>query len=286
MKKRNIIIYTMVTYVWSYTFWLIAIFMALDMDHEILLNEHFVKSLLTESILGEVMIISIIALAAVYGPLVGSLVLALLDKDHLHNFKKRLFVNRNVKLYLAAVIIFLLIGFVPSLPLIFVFGFTSESAITIILILILFFVIQLGSSGTEEFGWRGFLLPELLKDNNGWEASLKTGIIWALWHLPVVLYIFHLQGMPVFAMFFSFIGFSVGIVAMSVVHTYFFVKSKSVIFSVFVHAVSNTIPLISGLLIANSYTVAIASQILIWVVVAILVKKNKDLYYGTNIELD
>lgn len=280
MNKKNIIIYTTISYVWSYTFWAIAIFMSLNMEHELLLNEHFARSLVTESIIKDVLVLSLIALLAVYGPFIGSIVLCFIDKEHSVNFRKRLSFKVSLKLYLIALSIFLLIGFVPSIPLVFIFGFTGEPTLNIFLIIILFFVIQLGSSGTEEFGWRGFLLPEIMKENNGWQASLKTGIIWALWHMPIVLYIFHLQGMPVIAMLFSFIGFSVGIVAMSVVHTYFFVKSKSVILSVFVHAVSNTIPLISGLLIANSYTVAIASQILIWVVITVLIKKNKELYYS------
>ena len=37
----------------------------------------------------------------------------------------------------------------------------------------------------EEIGWRGFLLPRLLPRLGPWGASAATGVIWALWHLPL-----------------------------------------------------------------------------------------------------
>ena len=35
----------------------------------------------------------------------------------------------------------------------------------------------------EELGWRGFLLPELLKKNNWVISSLVIGCVWTVWHL-------------------------------------------------------------------------------------------------------
>ncbi|MGL1890144.1 MAG: CPBP family intramembrane metalloprotease [Spirochaetaceae bacterium] len=123
------------------------------------------------------------------------------------------------------------------------------------------------TSGAEEYGWT---------------ASLYTGLIWAFWHLPIVIYIFYLQGMPPFAMIFSFIDFTVGSVAMSVVYTYFYEKTKSTFFAVYIHAVGNTIPFIASLLITDSYKVSIFTQLLIWIVVAVIVKKNKDIFPNNN----
>lgn len=40
----------------------------------------------------------------------------------------------------------------------------------------------------EELGWRGYLLPRLLGTRMGvWPAVVATGLIWALWHLPLNL---------------------------------------------------------------------------------------------------
>jgi len=38
----------------------------------------------------------------------------------------------------------------------------------------------------EEFGWRGFLLPKLLKTNNFILTNIKLGFIWSIWHLPIM----------------------------------------------------------------------------------------------------
>lgn len=38
----------------------------------------------------------------------------------------------------------------------------------------------------EEYGWRGYLLPELTKNNGKTESTIIVGIVWALYHVPVV----------------------------------------------------------------------------------------------------
>jgi membrane protease YdiL (CAAX protease family) len=40
----------------------------------------------------------------------------------------------------------------------------------------------------EEIGWRGFLLPRLLQLGiRQWPASMICGVIWGLWHAPLIL---------------------------------------------------------------------------------------------------
>jgi len=39
----------------------------------------------------------------------------------------------------------------------------------------------------EEIGWRGLLVPELLKVTSFRNTALISGVIWALWHFPLIL---------------------------------------------------------------------------------------------------
>ncbi|MDQ6808293.1 MAG: CPBP family intramembrane metalloprotease, partial [Verrucomicrobiota bacterium] len=48
----------------------------------------------------------------------------------------------------------------------------------------------------EELGWRGFLYQELRR-MNFWFASLFTGVIWGLWHLPIIINGYNYPGHPV-----------------------------------------------------------------------------------------
>lgn len=45
----------------------------------------------------------------------------------------------------------------------------------------------LGGPLFEEFGWRGFLQPNLQKVLPPWVAAVGVGVLWSLWHLPLFL---------------------------------------------------------------------------------------------------
>jgi membrane protease YdiL (CAAX protease family) len=38
----------------------------------------------------------------------------------------------------------------------------------------------------EEWGWRGYMMPKLLKLMPKWAAVLLGGVIWGLWHAPII----------------------------------------------------------------------------------------------------
>lgn len=58
-------------------------------------------------------------------------------------------------------------------------------AMQIVQALILGPVINLAFAIGEELGWRGFLLPRLLPLGQ-WKALVVSGLIWGLWHAPVI----------------------------------------------------------------------------------------------------
>ena len=53
------------------------------------------------------------------------------------------------------------------------------------IVLLAYFII--GGGGMEEPGWRGFALPRLLARYKPLGASLILGLVWSLWHWPVLM---------------------------------------------------------------------------------------------------
>jgi membrane protease YdiL (CAAX protease family) len=47
----------------------------------------------------------------------------------------------------------------------------------------------------EEFGWRGYLLPTLNETFSKLQSSVITGIVWMLFHVPVVFLLARLEGL-------------------------------------------------------------------------------------------
>lgn len=82
----------------------------------------------------------------------------------------------------------------------------------------------------EEFGWRGFALPVLLRKFAPIWAGLILGVIWGFWHLPAFL----LSGMQQSE--WSFFAFFIGVMAISVIVTALFNASKgSILLSAVFH---------------------------------------------------
>jgi membrane protease YdiL (CAAX protease family) len=84
----------------------------------------------------------------------------------------------------------------------------------------------------EEIGWRGFFIYELRKVFSITGVSIFSGIIWASWHWPLIVY----YGENVIL---ELITFFVVIISMSFIMTYYTFKSKSLWPAVTFHAVSN-----------------------------------------------
>jgi membrane protease YdiL (CAAX protease family) len=112
----------------------------------------------------------------------------------------------------------------------------STPALIVIMVLLLGTVGCIRAMSTivgEEIGWRGFLIWELRKVLPFGGVALVSGIIWAIWHWPIVIY--YGGGDPVIQM----AAFTVMITAMSVIMTYFTFKSESMWPAILFHAAHN-----------------------------------------------
>ncbi|MBN2322312.1 MAG: CPBP family intramembrane metalloprotease [Spirochaetes bacterium] len=86
----------------------------------------------------------------------------------------------------------------------------------------------------EEFGWRGFALPRLLRRYSPLVASLILGTLWGLWHLPS----FFVSGLPQGGIQFPL--FLLGALVLSVAVTWIFIHTGgSIFFSFLLHYTVN-----------------------------------------------
>lgn len=72
----------------------------------------------------------------------------------------------------------------------------------------------------EEFGWRGFVLPQLQTHHTDLSASLLVGLVWGLWHLPN-LWPFNPGQEPL-----DLLLFMADIVTISIVYTWLYTNSR------------------------------------------------------------
>lgn len=99
------------------------------------------------------------------------------------------------------------------------------------------FVLLLPSVLGEELGWRGFLVPELAKFMSFTNVALTSGLIWAVWHWPLIFMgLYGNEGTPLYYQLFFFTLF---ITADAVIMTYLRFKTDSIWTAVIFHMSGN-----------------------------------------------
>ena len=88
----------------------------------------------------------------------------------------------------------------------------------------------------EEIGWRGFLVPQLAKVTSFTKLSLLSGLIWSLWHYPILLFADYNSGTPAW---YGLTCFTLMVVGISFVFAWMRLKSGSVWTGMFLHASHN-----------------------------------------------
>ncbi len=88
----------------------------------------------------------------------------------------------------------------------------------------------------EEIGWRGFLVPELAKQMSYTKLSLLSGIIWAAWHSPLLLFADYNAGTN---RWYAMSCFTVMIVSTSFIFAWLRLKSESLWPAAVLHASHN-----------------------------------------------
>jgi uncharacterized protein len=95
---------------------------------------------------------------------------------------------------------------------------------------------SIGNALGEEIGWRGFLVPELFKITGFSRTALFSGLVWALWHYPVLIGADYNAGTPTW---YSLTCFTVLVLATSFVFAWMRLKSGSLWTGALLHASHN-----------------------------------------------
>ncbi|HEY2378241.1 MAG TPA: type II CAAX endopeptidase family protein [Gemmatimonadaceae bacterium] len=95
---------------------------------------------------------------------------------------------------------------------------------------------SLMSATGEELGWRGFLVPTLAKTMSFGRLSLLSGAIWAVWHMPLIIFADYNGGTPAW---YSVTCFALMVVALGVPFAWLRLRSGSVWPAAILHASHN-----------------------------------------------
>jgi len=87
----------------------------------------------------------------------------------------------------------------------------------------------------EEIGWRGFLVPELAKRFSFMSTAVLSGAIWALWHVPIIVFAGYNMGTGLYGL----VVVSANMIVLCFVLTWLRLKSGSLWTGVILHASSN-----------------------------------------------
>ncbi len=165
------------------------------------------------------------------------------------------------------------------------------SALTLLLIsalqiIIIGPIINIIPTMGEELGWRGYLLPKLRVVFSDRVALIITGVIWGLWHTPVIV-MGHNYGTQYFGYpWLGILGMTIFCVVLGIIEGYITIKLESAFPAAMIHSTVNAGAALPICLVKGSYNTLLGPAItglvgglpFIIVAVILLIKtKNKTL---------
>jgi membrane protease YdiL (CAAX protease family) len=230
-----------------------------------------------------------------YGPFIAAVIITWLGSDSVRAWARQIVDWRVApRWYLAALAVPLLVVALTSVGLTLV-GTTVDPGLLpgrISLVLVSFVSIALIGGGNEEPGWRGLALPKLQERYAPVPATLVLGVVWALWHLPLLA-----TGTTEFHGLASFVELApttavriLNIVGVAFVLTWIYNATGSVLLAILAHTGFNTanstlVPLPLEVIGAgDSTTILVVTTFVLWVVVVVLLVGTRGRlgYDGTS----
>jgi membrane protease YdiL (CAAX protease family) len=109
----------------------------------------------------------------------------------------------------------------------------------------------------EEIGWTGFAFPSMARRRTAFRAAMELGVIWSLWHAPVIDYLGtatpHGRWWAAY-----FLAFGAAMTAIRVLIAWLYVNTRSLLLAQMMHAAS------TGALVVLSPAGVSAAQEVFW----------------------
>lgn len=186
-------------------------------------------------------------------PLISTLITVEQNKSDFKIFKNQMFKYKlNVLWYIGILILPLIISGVCWL---FNLLITGKSVLFLskpVYMVLLFIPSMIIGGGLEEVGWRGMLLPQLLKKISPLKSTLIVSIIWALWHVPL----WFIPGVPQYGS--NFIIFLIDVISLTFLLSTIYIKTQSILMCILFHATENAYFTYMGI---NSWANSFKSQL-------------------------
>ncbi|MFH5834984.1 CPBP family intramembrane glutamic endopeptidase [Proteiniclasticum sp. C24MP] len=272
--NRKTKMYLIIAFAWTWIGWGGA-YMLSERAGLVLSTESTLLTLFTKFLGTEAFAPQLIFALAVYGPFVGFLTVS-----GFRSLNGRADKRRNLWPYV------FLIPVISVLPAVILSLFTSfydlkgQSIGTAFSAVWMYFLFNIITSGTEEFGWRGFLYPEMKAEGMSfWDIAWKGGFVWALWHFPLLFILYLPAGAAVLIP--SLIGFTASIVAMNYITNFLYEAMDSILAVILLHGMNNTMSFLLVLLFPGT-PFTLLTSLMAWAFVWWIEKKHGDLIQAVN----
>jgi len=130
--------------------------------------------------------------------------------------------------------------------------------------------------GLEELGWRGVLLPELMKKYSILVSTVIVSITWVVWHIPL----WFIKGVPQYGS--NFVEFAFSVIGFALLLSIVYTKTKSIFMCILFHSLVNSYMAIfsTPCLDSSSEIINIAVKFIVCIcifIVFLILNKNSTL---------
>lgn len=238
---RPLLLFIILALVISWGLWLPALWAA---GQDEALSQAPFQALLTGLWLDAERPLSFLLLLGLYGPLLaaGVTIVLMSGRPNLAAYLRQIF-NWRIDLgwYGLAFALPLVLNAAAIYLTSIITGETPPRAVVLVpsSLLLVYALWQILTYGLQEPAWRGFALPLLESRYSAEKATWIVGLLWAVWHYPLVIYLSWEQGL--WGLLLNLAGFTLTSVGWSFVLTWMFNSSGSIWLLVLLQGWSNTV---------------------------------------------